>query len=77
VFNCAAIFSSAGGGSSSTQSVQKLQTALHAKGKAEPGYRFYALYDLMSQRTKAALAQLAQFGGGLRDFAEGGAIQIK
>jgi group II intron reverse transcriptase/maturase len=27
------------------QSVQKLQTALHAKAKAEAGYRFYALYD--------------------------------
>jgi group II intron reverse transcriptase/maturase len=25
--------------------VQKLQTALHAKAKAEAGYRFYALYD--------------------------------
>jgi len=25
--------------------VQKLQMALHAKAKAEAGYRFYALYD--------------------------------
>jgi RNA-directed DNA polymerase len=28
-------------------SVQKLQTALHAKAKTEAGYRFYALYDKM------------------------------
>ena len=27
------------------QSVQKLQTALHAKAKTEAGYRFHALYD--------------------------------
>jgi RNA-directed DNA polymerase len=30
---------------STPKSVQKLQTALHAKAKAEAGYRFYALYD--------------------------------
>ena len=33
------------GNLSTPHSVQKLQTALHAKAKAEPGYRFYALYD--------------------------------
>jgi len=27
------------------EQVQKLQMALHAKAKAEPGFRFYALYD--------------------------------
>jgi RNA-directed DNA polymerase len=30
------------------KSVQKLQMALHAKAKAETGYRFYALYDKIS-----------------------------
>jgi RNA-directed DNA polymerase len=30
-------------------SVQKLQKALHAKAKAEAGYRFYALYDKISR----------------------------
>src|ERR1700745_2668702 len=33
------------GNLSTPKSVQKLQTTLHAKAKAEPGYRFYALYD--------------------------------
>ena len=33
------------GNLSTPKSVQKLQKALHAKAKAEPGYRFYALYD--------------------------------
>jgi len=30
------------------KSVQKLQMALHAKAKAQTGYRFYALYDKIS-----------------------------
>jgi RNA-directed DNA polymerase len=29
------------------EKVEKLQTALHTKAKAEPEYRFYALYDKM------------------------------
>ena len=33
------------GNLSTPSRVQKLQRALHAKAKAEPGYRFYALYD--------------------------------
>ena len=31
------------------KSVQKLQTALHAKAKAQAGYRFYTLYDKISR----------------------------
>jgi hypothetical protein len=37
------------GSLSTPKSVQKLQTALHAKAKAEAGYRFYALYDKISR----------------------------
>ena len=33
------------GNLSTPNSVQKLQKALHAKAKAEPDFRFYALYD--------------------------------
>ena len=33
------------GNLSTPKRVQKLQRALHAKAKAEPSYRFYALYD--------------------------------
>jgi group II intron reverse transcriptase/maturase len=32
------------------QTVWKLQTALHTKAKAAPGYRFYALYDKLYRR---------------------------
>ena len=37
------------GNLSTPKIVQKLQTALHAKAKAEPGYRFYTLYDKVSR----------------------------
>ena len=37
------------GNLSTPKSVQKLQTALHAKAKSEPGYRFYILYDKISR----------------------------
>ena len=47
---------------STPNSVQKLQTALHAKAKAEPGYRFYALYDKISREDILAHAY-AQWSG--------------
>ncbi len=34
---------------STPESIQKLQMALHAKAKAEPGFRFYILYDKISR----------------------------
>ena len=37
------------GNLSTPKSVQELQAALHAKAKAEAGYRFYALYDKISR----------------------------
>src|ERR1700722_1217613 len=47
------------GNLSTPKTVQKLQTALHAKAKAEAGYRFYALYDKISREDVLAHA-LAQ-----------------
>ena len=44
------------GNLSTPKSVQKLQTALHAKAKAEVGYRFYALYDKISREDILAYA---------------------
>ena len=37
------------GNLSTPKTVQKLQKAMHAKAKAEAGYRFYALYDKISR----------------------------
>ena len=37
------------GNLSTPKTVQKLQKTLHAKAKAEAGYRFYALYDKISR----------------------------
>jgi len=44
------------GNLSTPKSVQELQMALHAKAKAEAGYRFYALYDKISREDVLARA---------------------
>ena len=44
------------GNLSTPKTVQKLQKALHAKAKAEAGYRFYALYDKISREDVLARA---------------------
>src|SRR6202790_4414832 len=46
-------------------SVQKLQTALHAKAKEASGYRFYAVYDKMYRKDVVAFAyQCCRANGG-------------
>ena len=44
------------GNLSTPKTVQKPQKALHAKAKAEAGYRFYALYDKISREDILAYA---------------------
>ena len=44
------------GNLSTPKTVQKLQKALHAKAKAEAGYRFYALHDKISREDILAYA---------------------
>ena len=44
------------GNLSTPKSGQKLQRALHAKAKAEPGFRFYALYDKIYREDMLAYA---------------------
>jgi hypothetical protein len=46
-------------------SVRKLQTALHAKAKAEPEYRFYLLYDKVYRADilSLAYARCKAYGG--------------
>jgi hypothetical protein len=41
---------------STPKTVQKLRKVLHAKAKAEAGYRFYALYDKISREDILAYA---------------------
>ena len=46
-------------------SVQKLQTALHAKAKESPNFRFYAVYDKVYRRDVLAYAtNAAKLNGG-------------
>ena len=46
-------------------SVQKLQTALHAKAKESPSFRFYALYDKVYRKDVLAFAyQCCRANGG-------------
>ena len=46
--------------------VQKLQSALHAKAKEAPGFRFYALYDKVYRKDVLAFAyQCCQANGGV------------
>jgi len=47
-------------------SVQKLQTALHAKAKEDPSFRFYALYDKLYERMCFGMPTLAAKPIGVR-----------
>jgi len=43
---------------STPENIQKLQTALHAKAKESPSYRFYRLYDKVYRRDILEFAYL-------------------
>ncbi len=64
------------GNLSTPKSVQKLQMALHAKAKAEAGYRFYALYDkihredILAHAYAQCCSNKGAPGGDGQDFAD-------
>ena len=71
------------GNRSTPASVRKLQRALHAKAKAAPDYRFYALYDMIYREDILAYAYAQCHankgapGVGGQDFADVEAYEVE